>query len=304
MNAGAAVTAVETVFMAVAGVFLASLTWALILPSPPRLDAASSVVTRTPISGPGSAGSLSADAAQADLGALLRVDGFGLNAPERAARPAVVDAPETGLNLTVTGLRALAGGVGSALIRLPDGTEGVFGVGDEVLAGVQLEEIRADRVLLSRNGVLESLLAYGGADRARLVSRAGEQISGASLDGTGAGADPSAPNSVTSGARTPGGALSEPVQPVSAQGLLGGVDVRPVRERGAITGYRLYPAGDGTVFASAGFEPGDTLISVNGRNADALGSLAAAFSDPGARERAAIVLMRGDTRIERELEFE
>ena len=69
------------------------------------------------------------------------------------------DAPETTLNLVLTGIRAVVGDPsrGSAQIRTPDGTEKRFFTRDAVLPNATLSSIRADHVLLSVNGQTQRL---------------------------------------------------------------------------------------------------------------------------------------------------
>lgn len=74
--------------------------------------------------------------------------------PEAPAEPSS-DAPETTLNLTLTGLRA--GTNGSAIIRTPDGDEDNYNVGDTVLNGVVLLRVMPDHALLEVNGQTQRL---------------------------------------------------------------------------------------------------------------------------------------------------
>ncbi len=70
-----------------------------------------------------------------------------------SAAPAVV---ETTLDLTLTGVWA-APEDASATIRIPDGTEKRFAVGDVIVSGVNLEAVYPDQVTLNRGGVREAL---------------------------------------------------------------------------------------------------------------------------------------------------
>jgi general secretion pathway protein C len=62
----------------------------------------------------------------------------------------------TSLNLVLTGV--MAGGANSfAFISINGANESSFGLGDEILSGATLHAVYADRVILRRGGVLESL---------------------------------------------------------------------------------------------------------------------------------------------------
>jgi general secretion pathway protein C len=64
----------------------------------------------------------------------------------------------TGLNLRLFGVREdRATGRGSAIIALPDGTQGSYAVGEEIMPGVMLAAVGADNVTISRAGVMEQL---------------------------------------------------------------------------------------------------------------------------------------------------
>ena len=63
------------------------------------------------------------------------------------------DAPETTLNLTMTGRTVPI----SAILKTPDGQERTYKVGDEILNGVTLESVTRGYIVLSQNGRLERL---------------------------------------------------------------------------------------------------------------------------------------------------
>jgi general secretion pathway protein C len=70
------------------------------------------------------------------------------------------DAPAqvTSLALTLHGIRQdQASGRGSAIIGTPDGTQRSFAVGDEIVPGANLVEVRFDSIVLSRGGAPEEL---------------------------------------------------------------------------------------------------------------------------------------------------
>ena len=65
------------------------------------------------------------------------------------------DAPETTLNLTLTG--RMAGTDGTAILRTPDNKEGNYGLGDEIVSGVTLQAVNKDFIVLDVDGQLQRL---------------------------------------------------------------------------------------------------------------------------------------------------
>ena len=64
----------------------------------------------------------------------------------------------TNLGFRLFGLRQdRAGGRGSAIIALPNGEQGSFSVGDELMPGIVLEAVDFDFVTISRNGSNEQI---------------------------------------------------------------------------------------------------------------------------------------------------
>lgn len=150
----------------------------------------------------------------------------------------------TGLNLTLYGIREdRASGRGSAIIGLPDGTQGSFAVGEEILAGVKLAAVAFDNVTIERGGAREQLFL----DQSRP-------------------ADTVAP--VMAGAAPP--VATAPATDSVAKPILDNVQFEPRRDANGITGFVLQPRGDGATFRAAGFQPGDVLIAVNGRSAGSI----------------------------------
>lgn len=122
---------------------LAQWTWRVLAPAAPP----AAVAPRAPAQ------------ATFDLPALLNVQLFGAGAAVSA--PTNVDAiPLSSLNLVLTGVVS-AGKNSLALIRADNQPEAPFAVGQEILSGVVLDRVYADRVVILRGGVAESLLLEG-----------------------------------------------------------------------------------------------------------------------------------------------
>ena len=93
-----------------------------------------------------------------DLSALLGAQVFGV-APQTTADN-IENIPLSSLNLVLTGLIA-AGDQSFALIRVEGQPEAPFAIGQEILSGAVLQAVYADRAIISRGGVAESLLLEG-----------------------------------------------------------------------------------------------------------------------------------------------
>lgn len=123
---------------------LANWTWRVLAPAAPPAP----VVPRS-----------DARAATFDLPALLNAQLFGAGAA--VSGPANVGAiPLSSLNLVLTGVVS-AGKNSLALIRADNQPEAPFAIGQEILSGVVLDRVYADRVVIVRGGVAESLLLEG-----------------------------------------------------------------------------------------------------------------------------------------------
>ena len=161
---------------------------------------------------------------------------------------AALNAPETSLNLSLKGVRANGDGGGVAYISLPDNTQKVVSVGAEILDGVEVKYVFADRVTLLTRGELETLYRRDPNAETGISRRAGEN---AAVVGSAQIAD-------NAGA----GELVQ-TKSVLAPLFLSSVNFTVVRENGERAGYRLTPKTDPAILTSAGFEPGDIIRSVN-----------------------------------------
>ena len=131
-----ALSAFETLLLALIAVQAARLVWTLVTPVGPVGDWRPAGVAALP----------AGDSALADFDPFFRLSaGTG---------PGVV----TGLNLRLYGVREdRATGRGSAIIALPDGTQSSFAVGDEIMPGVRLTAVGFDNVTIDRNGSAEQI---------------------------------------------------------------------------------------------------------------------------------------------------
>lgn len=235
---------VECALVIALALLIARIGWLIASPS-------NSVATYTqrPLPSPmqGAASSL---AIATDRTLLVRENPF----QQGAADVVVQDVPETNLNLNLDGLRMSTEGgeAGNAIIRTPDGIGKNYSVGDEILAGVTLERILSDRVIINRDGANETLM-LGGRGAGLSVITDDSQIS-TEID----------PSSQAQPPETPAQPDIIEAQIEAPELLLTSVNAGPVRVNGAITGYRLDPLGSPDIMQQAGLAPGDVLLQING----------------------------------------
>src|SRR5690348_629205 len=182
-----------------------------------------------------------------DINAIAGAALFGrYDAP--ATGDSLMAAPETPLNLTLIGLLADDRERYSRALIAQSGEEASYAVGDMVARGVTLQAIFPDRVILSRNGRLETLRlerdkpGLGGDAAPPLVAMADDRISG--------GPPPLA--------QIRDEVLKDPSKATDY------VRIQPARVGDQLKGYRVYPGKDRSVFTAAGLRPGDLVTSVNG----------------------------------------
>ncbi len=171
-----------------------------------------------------------------NLAVLTQYDLFNRQAADGtdtvAADQRIAAAVETALDLQLFGVRAGADSEqGSAIIRLPDGNQRSFMVGEELIDGVRLLHVLPDRVVIAHRGARESL-AFADAKRKRAVTAVAAPASTAAVD------------------------------PAS---LFQQIETRPRRIDGKLNGFLLYPKGNGATFRRLGLEAGDVLLAINDR---------------------------------------
>jgi general secretion pathway protein C len=161
----------------------------------------------------------------------------------------------TSLNLRLYGVREdRATGRGAAIIALPDGRQLSFAVGEEIMPGVTLTAVGFDNVTISRGGTAEQIF---------LDQSDAAPVAGGDPNGT-TPLPPTGPQAVTP---PPTGSV---------------INFQPRLAGGAINGIIVTPGNDGgQAFRSAGFLPGDVIVSVNGQRVTSLDQARAAIGQAG-----------------------
>lgn len=260
---------------AIAAALAADLTWRILVPEVS--------VAVTPMERP-SPSSVMVPDSTANLHHSERLDRltdlalFGEEAPVLPVSAPV--APDTQLNLRLLG--TMAGEhpqSGWAMIAQGSGPERLFTVGGRIgSTAVRVHSIYADRVVLERNGQLETLRFPQANSRTGLAT--------------------AAPVASPSGVAAPQEfAVSEPVlrrEPwfSDPDAMLRAVQMRPVVREGQVYGVMLRPTRNAREFRQAGLENGDIVTSVNGVPIQAMDSPEALLAQWGGLQQIDLTIDR------------
>lgn len=155
-------------------------------------------------------------------------------------------APDTTLAFTLHGIAAAKRTADSRALIEANGDEEPYGVGAQLPGGVKIRAIYADRVLLDRGGRLETL-------------RLPQDLAGS------AGDQPATMQPPPMAMQQPQnlGQLRQQIMN-DPQRLMEVVRTMPVMDHGKLSGYRVYPAGNPSIFNQLGLKAGDVVTAVNG----------------------------------------
>ncbi len=173
-----------------------------------------------------------------------------------------LNAPQTALKLVLHGTLALPDPKhGIAIIADEQNVEHGYNVGDTVAGSAKLAEVYTDHVVLSHDGVAESLLLPRPEERS---AAPGAERSVARAPGTAASVPPghasSTSNSNSARARSPGALVRS-----NAADLMRQVRFEPVFDGGRIAGARLSGSGAAAALMNQiGLKPTDMVTAVNG----------------------------------------
>ncbi len=160
------------------------------------------------------------------------------------------DAPETTLNLKLTG--RTAGSNGTAILRTPDNKEGNYRLGDEIVSGVTLHAVNKDFIVLDVDGQMQRLTFERGDDTGLMKKPAADDIAAKT---TLTVKVPSKNSSVQ-------GSPAEISKDVSQ--LFQNVSLRRVMKDGHLTGYSVKANRPGVNLTSFGFSKGDVITNIGG----------------------------------------
>ncbi len=205
-----------------------------------------------------------------DVAAITSAHLFG--DPPLAAKPAqdAANAPQSNLPLVLVGIIA-ADDPQDGLAILGENAAGakVYAVGDNIPGGAKLHQVLSDKVVIDRNGVLESLML---------------------------------PRSLQPGAAPPSTAALQTEAPIMDRmrklitddpGLMADImRPQPVFAQGKQKGYRVYPGRNRQAFTRLGLRPGDLVMAINGTPLDDPARGQEIFRTLGSSSEAHITVMR------------
>ncbi len=234
---------------------LAKLTWSLI-PSPPAASAGSATSLEFSVG--------SSDTESIDYSAIASWHLFGDSNAASAPIPKPKAAPETRLKLTLAGLFYSANASSALAIIAEAGGEAlIYRIGDLLAPKVRLAEIHQDRVILSRNGRLETLSLP--QDNSRRVSAPLRRSPEAAPERT-----------------VDAGPIAQSLQG-SSQGASPDLQdlafATPFAQDGQFMGLRLEPGKKPELLGRLGLQNGDVLVEINGSRLDSPGQAAALLGE-------------------------
>jgi general secretion pathway protein C len=178
-----------------------------------------------------------------DTGVLSRFDAF-FHTGERSSLAEITNAGSEQLRLF--GVRAGAGGGGSAILGLPDGTQLSVGVGEEVLPGLVLRAVAQDHVTVARGNSV-SRIDFGEVP-----------VGAASVPPPPTTPQVVAPPRPAPAAAVPEAAVVDPARLMAEAGL------RPRMQGLSVNGFTVTARGESAQLQAAGLRAGDVILSVNG----------------------------------------
>jgi len=210
-----------------------------------------------------------------NVAAITNAHLFGNAEPEPVAATGA-DAPQTSAPLVLTGIIAADNPKnGFAIVGESATSAKVYAVGDNLPGGVRLHEVLGDRILIERNGQIESL-----ALPRQMLATAGPAapLATAPLIGSGGG-----------------GEVVDRMRRVIADepGLISDImRPQPVFAQGKQRGYRVYPGRNRQAFGRLGLRPGDLVVAINGTPLDDPARGQEVFRTIGSSSEAHVTVMR------------
>ncbi|WP_084188408.1 type II secretion system protein GspC [Salinisphaera hydrothermalis] len=219
------------------------------------------------------ASSRAASSQSIDIDAIAGAHLFGEQpaADSKADQVKQIKAPETHLNLELTGIVSDSRGQRSrALIKNPKGKQDSYKVGQSIVSGVKLHAIYTDRVILDRSGHYETLTlesikkirSMTGISRSPAAAAPADTSSDATQDN-----HPAASQTVSGDVADRIGTIRKKIlaDPSTASHY---IRLRPARQNGNLVGYRIYPGADKSLFKKAGLQSGELVTAINGKPLD------------------------------------
>lgn len=180
--------------------------------------------------------------------------------PKAPIIAANVEVPETKLNLKLRGVFASTNPKNaSAIIADAKGVEESYKIGDDVVGRAILREVFVDKVILERNGRLETLKLPVETQPGLTTASTSRGSPRRSLSPSNTALSPS--NSAETSEMLRGYRDALINDPQSVMGL---VRAEPFRKNGKLHGFRIRPGKDRQLLRKFGLRSGDVVTSING----------------------------------------
>ena len=187
---------------------------------------------------------------------------------EKVESEEVQDAPETKLNLTLTGAVASDNNAIAAAIIENNGKQETYGI-DEQITGTRatLSKVFNDRVLIKVNGKLETLMLDGFVYKKTIANNLRKPEPSTERSTTRRQSSFTSPKIVD---QRDNESLSDSVQQFRDDlsedpgKLMDYLRITPKRQGGEIIGYSLMPGMNGEFFKASGLKAGDVAVQING----------------------------------------
>ena len=182
----------------------------------------------------------------------LNLFGNATAKPKPVEQKTVTDAPETRLNLTLTGVVVSSDEAAATAIVENKGTQNVYGLGEKIDGtNASLQQVFKDRVII-RNGTRDETLMLDGIDYEEANRRREQNAQRTAQQQTRAPqlSDEAVEATV---------ALRE--QPANFTDF---ISISPQTEGGQLIGYKVAPGKSPELFEAAGLKAGDVIAQING----------------------------------------
>lgn len=213
---------------------------------------------------------------------------------EQKTQEIISDAPETTLNIKLTGVVAIAGDekAGHAIIESQNMQE-TYSVG-ELVKGTraQIETIFADRVIIKVSGRFETLM-LDGIDYSKTVKQPTKKQGKSFNQLRSANESPAPAINATKNADLKQELKAKRRELLEEPGkLFDYIRISPKRVDGQIVGYNLSPGKDPKLFSQMGLKSGDLATSINGYQLTDMKQAMAAIGELRNASSATIVIER------------
>jgi general secretion pathway protein C len=209
-----------------------------------------------------------------DVAAITNTHLFGAPPVQAVPEQNAANAPQTSMPLVLTGIISADNPEnGLAILGETAAAAKVYAVGDNVRGGAKLHSVFSDRVVLDRNGRLETLA----------LPRQYQ-----------AGTMPNAPPPSAAALQTENPVIDRMRKLMTDEpGLMADImRPQPVFAQGKQRGYRVYPGRNRQAFVRLGLRPGDLVTAINGTPLDDPARGQEIFRTIGSSSEAHVTVMR------------